>query len=199
MPVCLLAPNIVLLHNRPHSLCGNPFCEVKKSEILVKRIRTMDRTFTINDRLCCCAGSDGGAEVALKFWDRATGSAGQSMGPRYVLNTQVDDPHRGTVTCVAHHPIDDVAVSTGSEGDFRVWARQAGPRRSRGDPAAASSRHWQCRSVASYRGEHILVSLPVQDDTQPVPHTSFVIRRGDMCCVCYLFVGSCRTCMARCG
>ena len=97
------------------------------------------------------AGTDGGAEASLKFWDRTTGAAGQGLGPLYSLNTQVDDPHRGAVTCLAHHPSADVAVTTGHDGDFRVWARQGASRRSRTAQAAPRA-HWQCRSVASYRG-----------------------------------------------
>ena len=96
-------------------------------------------------------GANGGAETTLKFWDRTVGAPGQGVGPLFRVNTQVDDPHRGAVTCLAHHPLEDVAVTTGSDGDFRIWARQGALRRSRVANRAPSA-HWQCRSVASYRG-----------------------------------------------
>lgn len=64
---------------------------------------------------------------------------------------------RGAVTGLAYHPAEDLAVTTGDDGTFRVWARAAPPRSraaraAAAAPAPAARGHWLCRSVGSYRG-----------------------------------------------
>lgn len=88
---------------------------------------------------------------------------------------------RGSVTGLAMHPSEDLAVTTGDEGAFRVWNRAAAPERSRGAPAGAAGAapavkgHWLCRSVGSYRG---------------------ALMTGTKICVCYVPVSSLLLCSA---
>ena len=45
------------------------------------------------------AGSSGSATATLRFWDRVAPGAQAGTAPRYVLNTQVSDPHRSATSC----------------------------------------------------------------------------------------------------
>ena len=61
------------------------------------------------------------------------------------------------MTGLAYHPGEDLAVTTGDDSTFRVWARTAAPRSRAAStgaaaPAPAAKGHWLCRSVGSYRG-----------------------------------------------
>jgi len=87
---------------------------------------------------------------------------------------------RGSVTGLAMHPSEDLAVTTGDEGAFRLWSRAAAPER-RGAPAGAAGAapavkgHWLCRSVGSYRG---------------------ALMQKTKTCVCYVPVSSLLLCSA---
>ncbi|KAK9827341.1 hypothetical protein WJX81_007552 [Elliptochloris bilobata] len=98
------------------------------------------------------AGAAGSAAPVLQFWDARSGGGGG-----FALNTQIAEPHRRSVTGLAYHPGEDLAVTTSDDGTFRVWARVAAPPRTRAAVAGAAAAapaakgHWLCRSVGSYR------------------------------------------------
>ncbi|KAF5829957.1 hypothetical protein DUNSADRAFT_15275 [Dunaliella salina] len=115
------------------------------------------------------AGPYGSSEAALRFWD------GNSAAPRsgapvpFVLNTRVDEPHRGGVTSIAYHPSRELVATTGGchdpvsagasaalEGhqgpcELKIWERIAAPKRP--GSKAESPTCWRCRSVASHKGQ----------------------------------------------
>uniref|UniRef100_A0A383VBL7 WD repeat-containing protein 75 second beta-propeller domain-containing protein n=1 Tax=Tetradesmus obliquus TaxID=3088 RepID=A0A383VBL7_TETOB len=98
------------------------------------------------------------AESTLRFWDCSTSSQVASSGVPYSLNTNADAPHRGVVTGLCCHPTQHMAVTTGSEGEFKVWQRskvaaaQHKPSSSSSEAVAEPAGHWRCSAVGGYKG-----------------------------------------------
>ncbi|KAL3140577.1 hypothetical protein ABBQ32_005152 [Trebouxia sp. C0010 RCD-2024] len=95
------------------------------------------------------AGSLGSDEQTLRFWDWT--EAGNSLAspqdaPMYSMNTYLDDPHRGgCVSSLAYHPSRNMAATTGSSGDVKIWVQQ-------GSSSRGTAAHWRCQSVGSHTG-----------------------------------------------
>lgn len=95
------------------------------------------------------AGSLGSYEQSLRFWDRSEG--GVTMGsdqeqPIYTINTYLDDPHRGgAITSLAYHPSRNMAASTSSSGDVKIWVQQVAGKKGK-------AAHWRCQSVGTHLG-----------------------------------------------
>ncbi len=96
----------------------------------------------------------GGVDSTLKLWDRAPpGPAGSTP---YMLNTLVDEPHRGLVTGLAHHPTEDLVASSSDDGEFKVWVRTAQKHRAHavaGTAGGKGASSWRCAAVGSYRNQ----------------------------------------------
>ncbi|KAF6265630.1 WD40-repeat-containing domain protein [Scenedesmus sp. NREL 46B-D3] len=99
------------------------------------------------------------ADSTLRFWDCSRSSQLASTNVPYTLNTSADAPHRGMVTGLCCHPTQHMAVTTGSEGEFKVWQRsnssgaQGKPSSSSSsDAAAEAAGHWRCSAVGGYKG-----------------------------------------------
>ncbi|KAK9813012.1 hypothetical protein WJX72_007479 [[Myrmecia] bisecta] len=105
------------------------------------------------------AGVGGSTESSLKFWERQ--ASGAAAGPSYTLNTLADGPHRGRVTSLAYHPRQHMAVTTGEEGEFRVWVREG--RKAHPEEGQEMAWMWRCQSAGSYRGEPLYASAFSQD------------------------------------
>jgi hypothetical protein len=103
----------------------------------------------------------GATESTLRFWDAITSSQVAGATAPYTLNTTADNPHTGVITGLASHPTLPLAVTTGNEGDFRLWSL-ASARKKPGSNAAAGSSgsdggssgssHWRCAAVGGYKG-----------------------------------------------
>jgi NET1-associated nuclear protein 1 (U3 small nucleolar RNA-associated protein 17) len=95
----------------------------------------------------------GATEATLRFWDAAAGGAVAGASQPYALNTTADAPHgTGLVSGLACHPSLPLAVTTGREGEFKVWARAGGAPRKAGGSGAAGASHWRCAAVGGYKG-----------------------------------------------
>lgn len=86
--------------------------------------------------------------VSLKFWsfDPVTDS--------YVMNTRVDNPHRGKVSSLVHHPTQPLVISTAFTNNFKVWT-QTTPDDDVTVAGESPVGTWRCRSVGFYRNYSI--------------------------------------------
>jgi len=91
-------------------------------------------------------------EECLKFWHRSV-----TGHHPFKINTRADAPHRKPITSLVFHPHADLAVTTSSDSQFKVWGPVALPKRpnSGKDEDDRPSVCWSCRSVGSYRNESL--------------------------------------------
>jgi NET1-associated nuclear protein 1 (U3 small nucleolar RNA-associated protein 17) len=63
-------------------------------------------------------------EYCLRFWDAAANAASGGVDgdgeAAWELNTRVDSPHQGAVTALVFHPHRQLAVTTSTDGTFKV-------------------------------------------------------------------------------
>jgi len=102
----------------------------------------------------------GATESTLRFWDTLSSSQVSGATAPYTLNTTTDNPHSDTITGLAVHPTLPLAVTTGKEGEFRLWARASARKSGSSAGAAAAgssgSSHWRCSAVGGYKGIPLL-------------------------------------------
>lgn len=53
----------------------------------------------------------------LKFWSWDTHEK------RFIMNTRVEQPHKGNITSLIYHPTKNMAVTVGADAKFKVWVR----------------------------------------------------------------------------
>eukprot|EP00742_Colponemidia_sp_Colp-10_P006743 GILJ01007228.1.p1 GENE.GILJ01007228.1~~GILJ01007228.1.p1 ORF type:complete len:966 (+),score=178.71 GILJ01007228.1:103-3000(+) len=87
---------------------------------------------------------------AIKFWEY------NSNAPeKYILNTRMDNPHKGKVTAMVAHPTKNMIVTASTDRTFRVWAlvsrREESSIASKGGIIQTNASYWTCRSVGFYR------------------------------------------------
>ena len=82
-------------------------------------------------------------EYCLRFWDPSTAAASAAEGDGdapWELNTRVDSPHQGAVTALVFHPHKQLAVTTSTDGTFKV---RVGFLKRLGVPHTLSSSRWK--------------------------------------------------------
>eukprot|EP00743_Colponemidia_sp_Colp-15_P005541 GILK01005961.1.p1 GENE.GILK01005961.1~~GILK01005961.1.p1 ORF type:complete len:964 (-),score=206.41 GILK01005961.1:37-2928(-) len=87
---------------------------------------------------------------AIKFWEY------NSNAPeKYILNTRMDNPHKGKVTAMVAHPSRNMIVTASTDRTFRVWTlvsrREESSIASKGGIIQTNASYWTCRSVGFYR------------------------------------------------
>lgn len=73
----------------------------------------------------------------------------------------------GEVTNLAYHPSRNMAATTSSSGDFKVWVQQH-------EHKQGNKAHWMCQSVGSFRG--------MSDDWVGGLWRALPLRKGVQCC-----------------
>ncbi len=95
--------------------------------------------------------------TTLKFWYDIDSNPRQSQ---FVMNTRVENPHKGKITSVVYHPTENHVVTTSIDGTFKIWQLEDIATTVKGRTTADATTHkptriWSCCGSGDYR------SMPV--------------------------------------